>query len=62
MKTNIGSYDEAIRFLGGCAIGFWGVHVESWWGLVGLVPVVTAACGFCPLYALLRIDTTLFDH
>ena len=62
MKTNIGSYDEAIRFVGGCLIGLWGVHVESWWGLVGLIPVLTAAIGYCPLYALCRIDTTQFDH
>lgn len=62
MKTNIGSYDEGVRFVGGCLIGLWGVHVESWWGLLGLIPVLTAAVGFCPLYALFHIDTTLFDH
>lgn len=62
MKTNIGSYDEGIRFVGGCLIGLWGVHVESWWGMVGLIPVLTAAFDFCPLYALFHIDTKRFDH
>ena len=62
MRTNIGSYDEAVRFVGGCLIGFWGVRTESWWGLLGLLPVLTAAFHFCPLYALLHIETKRFDR
>ena len=62
MRTNIGSYDEAVRFLGGCLIGFWGIHVESWWGLLGLLPFLTAAFRYCPLYTLFHIDTKRFDH
>jgi hypothetical protein len=61
MKTNIGSYDEAVRFVGGCLIALWGVHVESWWGLLGLIPVLTAAVRCCPLYIPLHIDTRHFD-
>jgi len=62
MKTNIGSYDEAVRFVGGCLIGLWGVHVESWWGLLGLIPVLTAAIHYCPLYTVLHVDTTPYDN
>ncbi len=62
MKNNIGSIDVGMRFVGGCLIGLWGVHVENWWGLLGLLPAVTALVGFCPLYALLHIDTTACDH
>jgi len=62
MKTNIGSYDEGVRFVIGCVIGFWGAHVESSWGWLGLIPVLTATFHFCPLYALLHIDTTTYDH
>jgi hypothetical protein len=62
MKTNIGSYDEGVRFVGGCLIGLWGAQVESWWGLLGLIPVLTAAFHYCPLYALFHLDTTQFDH
>ncbi len=62
MKTNIGSFDIGARFLGGCLIGLWGVHTETWWGLIALLPVLTALTGFCPLYALLHIDTTASDH
>jgi hypothetical protein len=62
MKTNIGSFDIGARFLGGCLIGLWGVHAETLWGLIALPPVLTALTGFCPVYALLHIDTTACDH
>ncbi len=26
-----------------------GFYFESWWGLVGLIPLLTGAFGFCPL-------------
>lgn len=62
MKHNVGSYDAGIRFVGGCAVMWLGVNAESWWGLLGAVPVITAALGFCPLYWPLGIDTTGPDH
>ena len=62
MKTNIGSIDIGVRFVGGCLVGLWGVHTETWWGLAGLLPVVTSLVAYCPLYALLHIDTTACDH
>jgi hypothetical protein len=62
MKTNLGSYDVAVRFVGGCLIGMWGVQEETWWGFIGLLPVITALAGYCPLYALFHIDTTASDH
>lgn len=62
MKANIGSYDVGVRFVGGCLISLWGIQVETWWGLIGLVPLTTAVVGYCPLYALFHIDTTASDH
>ena len=62
MKHNVGSYDVGIRFIAGCAVMFWGVHAESWWGLLGGLPVLTAATEHCLLYDLLRIDTTFTDR
>jgi len=62
MKHNVGSYDAGARFVAGLAIMFVGVEQESWWGLVGLVPIVTAACAYCPLYSLLHLDTTVTDR
>jgi hypothetical protein len=62
MKTNIGSFDVGIRFVGGCLIGLIGVHSQTWWGLLGFLPSLTAMVGYCPLYSLFHIDTTAHDH
>lgn len=61
MKTNVGSYDAAIRFLGGCGLLFFSVNGLGWWALLGLVPIFSAACGFCPLYWLFGIDTAAWE-
>jgi hypothetical protein len=61
MKTNVGSYDGAVRFLLGCAILFFSVNGLGWWALLGLLPIISAACGFCPLYWTLGIDTDAWE-
>ena len=30
---------------------------QSWWGVIGLVPLITGLFGNCPLYTLLGIST-----
>jgi hypothetical protein len=62
MKTNVGSYDAGVRFILGCAVLFFSVNGLGWWGLLGLIPIANAACGFCPLYWLLRIDTAAWEE
>ena len=62
MKANVGSYDAAVRFTVGCLILGLGAHRESWWALAGLVPIITACAGFCPLYLPLHVNTTFTDH
>lgn len=49
--------DRRLRIVAGVVILALGVAYGSWWGLVGLIPVATGLAGFCPLYALLGIDT-----
>jgi len=62
MKSNVGSYDAAVRFVLGCLILGIGNHTHSWWGLLGLVPIVTSFAGYCPLYLPFHIDTTFTDR
>ncbi len=57
MKRNIGKADAGIRILIGLGIGAAGWYYESWLGLIGIVPVLTALTGFCGLYALFGIST-----
>lgn len=61
MKTNIGNIDRSLRLLAGAAILGAGFYFKSWWGLVGLVPILTALVRFCPLYPLLGISTCKRD-
>ncbi len=57
MKANVGKADKAIRIVLGLAIGVIGMVYQSWWGLVGLVPILTALINWCPLYVPFGIKT-----
>jgi hypothetical protein len=60
MKTNVGSIDRAVRIVAGLVLlsaVFLLPAPTRWFGLIGLVPLLTAAVGFCPLYTLLGVNT-----
>ncbi|MCK9448209.1 MAG: DUF2892 domain-containing protein [Bacteroidales bacterium] len=57
MKKNIGNIDRTIRILLGLVIGVLGVVYHTWWGLLGLIPLVTTFISFCPIYSLFKIST-----
>lgn len=57
MKKNIGSTDRVIRVVAGLLIIALGVLYQSWWGLIGIIPLVTATAGFCPAYLPFGIST-----
>jgi hypothetical protein len=58
MLKNEAAWDRVIRVLIGLvALSLTVVGPKSMWGLVGLVPLLTGAVGYCPLYALLGIGT-----
>ena len=57
MKSNIGKADKIIRFVLGGAIIIAGIFFKSWLGLIGLIPIVTALVGWCPLYFPFKIST-----
>ncbi len=50
MQCNVGNADRLIRVILSAMIVIFGVSFQSWWGLVGLIPFVTAALGWCPAY------------
>ena len=45
----------------GCVVLGYGAHHLTWWGLLGFIPILSAACAFCPLYLPFQIDTTYTD-
>jgi hypothetical protein len=50
MKCNVGKTDRIIRVILGGGIIASGVYFQSWWGAIGVVPILTAALGWCPAY------------
>lgn len=57
MKKNVGNTDRVLRVTAGVIILLLGVFFQSWWGLLGIIPVVTGLVRFCPLYLPFGIST-----
>lgn len=57
MTANVGGTDKAIRIVAGIVILALGLVFKSFWGLVGLLPLLTGLVGFCPAYVLFGIST-----
>jgi hypothetical protein len=57
MTCNIGKTDRIIRMIVGVIIAALGFYYKSWWGLLAIIPLLTAAVGFCGLYVPFKIST-----
>lgn len=58
MKINEGNIDRALRIilgLGLLSLVFTGP--QTMWGLVGFIPLLTGALGYCPIYSMLGLNT-----
>ena len=63
MKANLGNIDRALRVIVGLVlIGLSVGGVIGWWGWLGVILLATAFISFCPLYAMLRINTGKRRH
>jgi hypothetical protein len=60
MKANVGGVDKVLRIVVGLGLLSLILILDGnarWWGLVGLVPLLTGLVNFCPLYALIGINS-----
>ncbi len=60
MTHNVGSIDRTLRIIAGLVLLsaiFWMDGPNRWFGLIGVVPLLTATVRFCPLYALIGLST-----
>ncbi len=57
MKKNVGNIDRIVRIIIGLLLGLAGIYYQSWWGLVGLLPIATALVGTCGLYSIFGWST-----
>jgi hypothetical protein len=61
MKQNVGGIDKGIRIVAGLALlafAAFGDGSARWFGLIGVVPLLTVVFGFCPVYALIGFSTS----
>ena len=60
MTHNVGRLDRAVRVIIGLALLSLVFVLDTnarWFGLIGLVPLLTALTGNCPAYTLLGLST-----
>ena len=61
MKSNIGVIDRSLRLIIGVLLVPWAIPVGfppmeyNWIGWIGVLPIITALVGYCPLYRLLDL-------
>ena len=58
MTRNIGSMEKIVRVILGITILAFGLLYNSWLGLIGLIPIITASISYCPLWSLFGISTS----
>ncbi len=62
LKTNVGNIDKVLRLVLGAALLVWffmdqGTGFWHYAKLIGIVPILTALMGSCPLYTVLGLST-----
>ena len=57
MYHNVGGIDQILRIVLGVVICTIGVIFNNWWGLVGLIPLVTGTMSWCPKHNLVGLSS-----
>lgn len=57
MKINVGSIDKVARIILGLGLIVFALITQNWWGLIGIVPLLTGFMSFCPVYSLFNVST-----
>lgn len=58
MKPNEGTIDRVIRVVAGAGIlSLAFIGPQTPWAYLGAIPLLTGLVGFCPLYAVLGVNT-----
>jgi hypothetical protein len=57
MIRNVGTADRIIRAILGIVIIGLGLTFKSWWGIVGIILLLTSAVGICGLYIPFGFNT-----
>ncbi|NTU54505.1 MAG: DUF2892 domain-containing protein [Chlorobiaceae bacterium] len=60
MQKNMGQKDRAVRAFIGVILLMYGIIFQNLIGAVGLIPLVTAIIGYCPLYEVLGVTSNRY--
>lgn len=58
MLSNIGKADRLIRIALAFVVVFTSIFIGRLWAILGMVILLTAIVGWCPIYAVFRMSTT----
>ena len=61
MKCNVGNTDRLLRIIIGLLVLVLGYIYSSWWGLIGLIPLLTGLFRWCPAYLPFKKNTAKTD-
>ena len=57
MHHNVEGIEQILRIVLGVVISTIRVIYNIWWGMVGLIPLVTGTMSWCPLYNLVGLSS-----
>ena len=58
MKINVCGIDRILRLVSGVLLVAWAAALAGpLWAWIGIIPLVTGALGFCPIYAIVGISS-----
>jgi len=55
MLSNMGKIDRLIRIAAAFVIAFGSIYLGVLWAILGIVILLTAIIGWCPIYAMFRL-------
>jgi hypothetical protein len=56
-SKNVGNWDAVLRVLIGSLLIIVGFATGNYWGLIGLVLIITGGLSWCPIYKIFGIQT-----
>ena len=66
MTKNVGGIDRVLRTIIGVALLWFAFAAAptgyNWIGWIGVVPLLTALVGYCPLYTLIGVSTCTMER
>jgi Inner membrane protein YgaP-like, transmembrane domain len=58
MLSNMGKADRLIRTAAAFVIVFGSIYFSGLWAILGVLILLTAVMGWCPIYALFHVSTS----